>query len=133
MKHRICYNNPRHDSQNDQDDQNTKTQTSEKNFFFFSPFQLRSLLSCSLMHAFCLFVKQSLFIESLSSYHRKWAFYILAKVIYFCSNQCARHISGILPQSLFYYIRSLLLLRTDMTQWVQKERSVGNANRSLFY
>ena len=39
----------------------------------------------------------------------------------------------ILPQSLFYYIRSLLLLRTDMTQWVQKERSVGNANRSLFY
>ena len=61
-------------------------------------------------------------------------FYILAKSNLFFAAINAQDISQeILPQSLFYYIRSLLLLRTDMTQWVQKERSVGNANRSLFY
>ena len=43
-------------------------------------------------------------------------FYILAKSNLFFAAINAQDISQeILPQSLFYYIRSLLLLRTDMT------------------
>ena len=82
-------------------------------------------------------------------------FYILAKSNLFFAAINAQDISQeILPQSLFYYIRSLLLLRTDMTYssytatvltkftfhgfsplffffCVQKNGRWGNANRSL--
>ena len=61
-------------------------------------------------------------------------FYILVKSNLFFAAINVQDISQeVLPQSFFYYIHSLLLLRTDMTQWVQKERSVGEDNRSLIH
>ena len=116
MKHRICYNNPRHDSQNDQDDQNTKTQTSEKIFSFFHLFN--SVLFCMQFDACFLSVRKTIIVYRILIIlsQKNGLFYILTKSNLFFAAINTQDISQeILPQSLFYYIRSLLLLRTDMT------------------
>ena len=116
MKHRICYNNPGTIPRMIRMIRIRKRRLLKKFFLFFTfstPFSsVMQFDACFLSVRKTVIVYRILIILS----QKNGLFYILAKSNLFFAAINAQDISQeILPQSLFYYIRSLLLLRTDMT------------------